>query len=82
MVQDHEFEDGAESVEAVGDGEGSDHPFEGGVVVAEGIECGGVAEDVEVELGEIGVVMEAILEEGEEVLGCEGGFEVGFEEVG
>lgn len=50
--------------------------------MAEGIECGGVAEDVEVELGEIGVVMEAILEEGEEVLGCEGGFEVGFEEVG
>lgn len=77
------MEEREEVVEAVRGGEGSGHPLEGGVVVAEGVEGGGVAEDMEVEVGEFGVVVEVGFEEGEEVVGGEGGRgEVGLEEVG
>lgn len=77
------MEEREEVVEAVRGGEGSGHPLEGGVVVAEGVEGGGVAEDMEVEVGEFGVVVEVGFEEGEEVVGGDGGRgEVGLEEVG
>lgn len=52
----------------MGYGKGADHPFIGGVVVAEGIEGGGVAEDVEVEVSKFGMVVELVFEEGEEVV--------------
>lgn len=42
------------------DGKCTDHPFIGGVVVAEGVECGGEAEDVEVEVSELGMVVEVV----------------------
>lgn len=63
-VGGYKIEDEAEGVEAMGDGEGADHPLEGGVVVAEGVERGGVVEDLEVKSGELGVVMEAGFKEG------------------
>ena len=45
-------------------GECTDHPFVGGVVMAEGVEGGDVAEDVEVKVGELGVVVEVVFQEG------------------
>lgn len=56
-VGDHEVQEGAEVGEAVGESEGANHPFEGGVVVAVGINGGGPSEDVEVVVGETGVVV-------------------------
>lgn len=50
------------------DGKGADHPFIGGMVMAEGVEGGGVAEDVEVEVSKFGMVVEVVLKEGEEVV--------------
>lgn len=50
--------------------------------MAESVECGGVAEEVEVEVSECGVVVDVRLEERDEVMGCEGGFEMRFDDVG
>lgn len=50
-------------IETVGDGKSFDHPLVGGVVVAEGVDGGGPCEDVEVEVGKFGMVMELVLEE-------------------
>lgn len=75
------MQEGAEVGEAVSDGEGASHPFEGGVVVAIGINGGGPIEDVEVIVGEIGVVVELGFEEAKEVLGSEGRVEMGLEEA-
>lgn len=55
--------------EAVGGGEGSRHPEEGFVVVAEGVEGGGPGEDGEVVVGEERVVAEVGAEELGEGLG-------------
>ena len=76
-----EVEEGAKVVEAVGEGEGLCHPEEGGVGVAEGVDGGGPLEDVEVVVGEGGVVVELGLEEVEEGVGGEGRGEVGLEEM-
>lgn len=76
----HELEEGGEVVEAIRDSEGPDHPLEGGVVVAEGVELGCPVKDVEVVEGEVGVMVELRLEEVEEGGGREGDAEVGGEE--
>lgn len=74
------MEDGTEEVKAVGDSEGADHPLISGVVVSVQVDAGGPVEYEVVEVGESGVVVELVLEEGEERLGCEGMGEVGFDE--
>ncbi|KAJ1381174.1 hypothetical protein SESBI_45389 [Sesbania bispinosa] len=58
-----EIEEGTEVGEAVGEGEGASHPFEGGVVVAKGVEGRSPGEDVEVVVGEGRVVVELRFEE-------------------
>lgn len=75
-IRGNGLEEGEKVVEAVGGGEGADHPGIGGVVVAEAIEGGGPLEDMEIEMGESGVVVELLLEEGEEGLRSERGVEV------
>lgn len=72
---------GVEVGEAVCDGKGASHPFKGGVVMAIRVDSGGPREDVEVIVGEIGVVVELGLEEVEKVLRCERGVEMVLEEV-
>ena len=62
------------------DGEGSNDPLESGVIVAEGVDRGGVIEDVEIEVGEFGVAVELGFEQVEELVGSEGGREVVVEE--
>lgn len=71
------MEDGLKAVEPIGDGSGADHPLKGGVVMAEGIKGGRVVEDVEIKVGEFGVVVEVVLKESEELVWGEGWFEVG-----
>lgn len=72
---------GVEVGEAFCDGKGASHPFKGGVVMAIRVDSGGPREDVEVIVGEIGVVVELGLEEVEKVLRCERGVEMVLEEV-
>lgn len=62
------------------DRKGSNDPLESGVIVAEGVDRGGVIEDVEIEVGEFGVAVELGFEEVEELVGSEGGREVVVEE--
>lgn len=64
------------------DGKGSDHPFISGVIVAEGVEGGGMAEDVEVKVSEFWMVVEVVLEEREEVIRSKVVFNVGVDEIG
>ena len=64
------------------DGKGADHPFISGVVVTERVEGGSMAEDVEVKVSELWMMVKVVLEEGKEVLRGEVGFEVGVNEVG
>lgn len=74
------MEEGTEVFEAVGDGERAGHPFERGVIVAEGVDGRGPVEDVEVVVGERRVVAELGLEEVEEVGGGGWWGEMGLEE--
>lgn len=76
------MENRLEIIKAVGNGEGPNHPLEGGVIVTEGVHAGSPVEDVNVEVGEGGVVVNLGFEEDEQVLRREGGFKAGFEEVG
>lgn len=64
------------------DGKGADHPFISGVVVAEGVEGGGMVEDVEVKVSKLWMIVEVVLEEGKELIRGEVVFEVGVDEVG
>lgn len=66
-----EMEEGTELGEAMGGGEGAGHPVEGGVGVVEGVEGGGPGEEVEVELGEGGVVVELRFQEVEKSVWAE-----------
>lgn len=50
--------------------------------MTESVERGGVAEEVEIEMGECGVVVDVRLEERNQVLGCEERFEMQFDYVG
>lgn len=80
-----ELEEGGERVEAIGGYEGAHHVLECEVIVAERVERGGVAEEVEVEVAERGVVAEAGFQEVEEFSrrDGDGGFlEGGFEQGG
>ena len=63
------------------DCESTCHPFERGVVMAEGVDSGGPVKDVEVVVSEGRVVVELGFEEVEEVGGSEWLCEVGVEEV-
>lgn len=65
-VRVDETEEGVEVGEAVGGGEGADHEEESGVVVTEGVQCGGPGEDVEVVVGVLRVVVELRFEEVDE----------------
>jgi hypothetical protein len=71
--------EGIEVVKAVGDGERVGHPFEYGVVMAEGVNGGGPVEDVEVVVGERRAMVELGLEEVEEVGGGDGWCEMALE---
>lgn len=64
------------------DGKGADHPFISGVIVTERVEGGSMAEDVEVKVSKLWMMMELVLEEGKEVIRGEVVFEVGVDEVG
>lgn len=75
------MQEGEDVIEAVGGGEGAGHPGIGGVVVAEAVNGSGPVEDMEVEMGEFGVVVELLLQEGEEGLRGERGVEMRFEEL-
>lgn len=66
-VGDHEAEKRTQFDEAVSDCERAGHPFECGMVVAKGVDGGGPVEDMEVKVGEGGVVVELGFEEMEEV---------------
>lgn len=63
------------------DGKGADHPFISGVVVAEGVEGGGMAEDVEVEVSKLWMMVEVVLEEVKEVMRGGVVFEVDVDEI-
>lgn len=56
-------------------------PFKCVMIVSKRINGGSVIEDVKIEVGESGVVLEFVFEEMEKLLGSEGGFKMIVEEV-
>lgn len=80
-VGTHELNKGIQGIEAVGGGKRMGHPFESGMVVAEGVDGGGVVEEVKIEVRESWVVADMRLEESDEVLRCERRFEMKFDEM-
>lgn len=67
-----EREEGVEVVEAMGGSKGAGHPTIGRVIVAKAVDGGRPTKDMEIKMGESGVMMELLLEEGEERLRGEG----------
>lgn len=65
-VSGDEIENGMKLRETVRGGEGADDEEERRVIMAEGVDSGGPSEDVEVVMGELGVVVEFGFEEVEE----------------